>query len=115
MSDNQSSILWWSYDADGKSFASLPAGPMLLPAIGIIAFVALVKSIKENSKSPESILGGKRINSKEYKDAKKRQDQLIEKRINAGLGLCDDLTVAEAEELRRLQRPRWANGSEWSY
>jgi hypothetical protein len=115
MSNNQSSILWWSYDSENRSFGSLPAGPMLLPAIGILAFVALIQSIKERDNSPESILGKERINSKLYKDAKKRQNELIEKRANAGLGLCNDLTVQEAEELRRLQRPQWANGGEWSY
>lgn len=105
-----SSNLWWSYDAENGSFQALPPGPFLLPAIGIFAFVALVRAIKGNGCSERRTLGDSFYESARYQNDKKRHDYLVKKSATKeGLGL------AEHDELWRLQHPEWANGLAWFY
>lgn len=101
---NNGSTLWWSYDPENRSFGSLPAGPMLLPAIGILAFVSIARMLQGNGPTPESVLGRKVIGSNDYKRCKARQDYLVQKKIEEGMGTGPGLSVAEHHELMELYR-----------
>lgn len=102
--------LWWSYDPDNGSFAALPPGPLLIPAIGIFAFVALVRAIKGNGPSEKRVLGSTMYESEHYQSKRKRYYELIKKSAESG-----GLGLAEREELNRLERPAWGGGKYWFY
>lgn len=112
MSNNN---LWWSFDPDDNSFSALPAGPMLLPALGIFAVIAVIQAFRESGQSAERILGRSFVNSDYYQSAKKRQNELIQKKINGIKGIGEGLTLAEHTELVDIQHPSWRNGDSWSF
>lgn len=101
---NNNSILWWSYDPESKSFGSLPAGPLLLPALGIIAFVSIAKALRDRATKPEAILGSHVFNGEGYKRKKARHDYLVQKKINDAIGTGPEFTIADQHELSELQR-----------
>lgn len=108
-----SANLWWAYDTDNGTFAALPAGPMLLPAIGIFAFVSIVKALKSRNRSPESMIGSPMYNSSLYQKDKARFYYLVKKKIAAARDDTEGLSLAEMEELRRLKYPTWNKGRPW--
>jgi hypothetical protein len=110
-----SANLWWSYDADNGSFAALPAGPALLPAIGIFAIFSVYRAIKDATTSKTGNLPHGFVNSSYYKNAKKRQDELIQKKVDGIMGKGPRLSLGEQTELTDLQHPSWANGGSWSF
>lgn len=112
MSNNN---LWWSFDADSNSFAALPAGPMLLPALGLFAVIAAVQSVRGALSPRPNHPGGAYMTSDLYRRDKERQDYLIQKQINGIKGIGEGLTLGEHTELADLQRPSWANGDTWSF
>lgn len=105
--------LLWAYDADDKSFATLPAGPMLLPALGIFAFVTIARALKSRDKSPESMIGKTIYNSPAYQKDKARFNYLINKKIKAITDETEGLTLSELNELERLRYPSWNKGRPW--
>lgn len=108
-------ILWWAYDSENGSFATLPAGPLLLPAIGILAFVAIANALKGHSDSPEKIIGRSVVSSNRYKADKNRHDYLLNKKIEAAINDEPGLSPAEITELHRLQHPSYTKGQKWTY
>lgn len=114
MSNNNPS-LWWAYDPEGGSFVTLPAGPFLIPAIGIFAFVAIANALKGNNNDPAKVVGHSTINSGRYKADKVRHDYLLNKKIEAAINDEPGLSDSEAAELYRLQHPSYTNGQKWSY
>lgn len=108
---NNGSTLWWSYDPENRSFGSLPAGPLLLPALGILAFVSIARAFQERSATPEAILGHSVVNSIEYKRKKARHDYLVQKKINAAMEKGPEFTLADHTELVNLQHSG-INGSD---
>jgi hypothetical protein len=112
MSNNN---LWWSFDADNNSFSALPAGPMLLPALGVFAVVAAVQSIRGALTPRPNHPGASFMASDAYRLMKERQDFLIAKRVQGIMGEGEGLTIGEHTELAKLQRPSWANGDTWSF
>jgi len=110
-----SNNLWWSFDPDDGSFAALPAGPALLPALGVFAIIAAVQAFRGRNQSAEKILGHGFVSSDYYREAKSRQDALIQKRVDHAMGEGEGLTLAEHNELRTLQHPAWNNGNRWSF
>ena len=110
-----SNNLWWSYDPDGGSFSALPAGPMLLPALGVFAIIAVRQAFKELTASKTKGLGYSFINSDYYQSAKRRQDYLIDKKIDGLKGIGSGLTLGEQTELTNLQHPAFNNGGRWSF
>jgi len=100
---NNNSTLWWSYDPESKSFGSLPAGPLLLPALGILAFVSIAKALRDRATRPELILGSRVFNSESYKRKKARHDYLVQKKINDALGEGPEFTIADQHELSELK------------
>lgn len=100
---NNGSTLWWSYDPENRSFGSLPAGPLLLPALGILAFVSIVRAFQQSGTTPEAILGRNVVNSAEYKRKKARHDYLVQKKINAAMEKGPEFTLADHTELVDLQ------------
>lgn len=112
MSNNN---LWWSFDADNNSFSALPAGPALLPALGVFAVIAAVQSIRSALTPRPNHPGGSFMMSEAYQEMKQRQDYLIAKKIDGIQGIGEGLTLGEQTELTNLQRPSWANGDTWSF
>jgi len=106
--------LWWAYDSENGSLQSLPAGPMLLPALGIIAFVAIAQAIKGKEISEEQFIGKNAVNSYEYKQDRARYYYLVDKRIKHGLGEGPELTVAEFNEKDKLSR-KWIKSGRWTF
>ena len=100
---NNGSTLWWSYDPEKRSFGSIPAGPMLLPALGILAVVAIFRALRHQGDTPEAILGRDVVNSVEYKKKKARHDYLVQKKINAAMERGPEFTLADHTELVDLQ------------
>jgi hypothetical protein len=112
MSNN---TLWWSYDPDNNSFAALPAGPLLLPSLGVFALIAARQAIKQAwaGKSPGP--GMTLANSSLYAEMRERHDYLVNKKVAAIADSGDGLTLGEQAELTRLQHPSWAKGGSWSF
>jgi hypothetical protein len=110
-----SNNLWWSFDADNNSFSALPAGPMLLPALGVFAVIAAVQSIKGALTPRPNHPGASFMASEAYQLMKQRQDYLIAKKIEGIKGFSEGLTLGEQTELNALARPSWANGDTWSF
>ena len=106
--------LWWAYDSENGSLQSLPAGPMLLPALGILAFVTIAQAFKNKEASEGQFLGRNVVNSHEYKQDKARYHYLVDKRIKHGLGEGPELTVAEFSEKDRLAR-KWVKSGKWTF
>lgn len=102
--------LWWSYDAENGSFSALPPGPFLLPAIGIFAFVAIVRALRGSGSSERRTVGSTFYESEIYQKDKRRHNYLVQKLVQEG-----ELGLAEHDELWRLQHPEWANGLAWFY
>jgi hypothetical protein len=110
-----SANLWWSYDADNGSFAALPAGPALLPAIGIFSVFSVYRAIKDATTPKKGNLSHSFANSSYYQNAKKRQDELIQKKIDGILGKGPGLSLGEHTELTNLEHPSWTGGGSWSF
>jgi hypothetical protein len=87
---------------------------MLLPALGIFAFVAIVQALKGGEISEQQFLGKEVVNSHEYKQDKARYNYLINKRIKHGLGEGPELTVAEFNEKDKLSR-KWVKNGRWTF
>lgn len=105
--------LWWAYDGESGSFSTLPAGPMLLPALGIFAFVAIAKALKSNGLTPKSAIGNAMYNSDLYQKDKARFNYLINKKIQAAKEGVEGLSLAELNELENLRYPSWNGGRPW--
>lgn len=112
MSNN---TLWWSFDPDNNSFSALPAGPLLLPALGIFALIAARQAIKQAWAGSGSSPGITLADSSLYAEMKERHDYLLSKKVAAIANNDDGLTLGEQAELTRLQHPSWAKGGSWSF
>lgn len=99
--------LWWQYNSESESFSPLPTGPLFWPAL----LVVLAIGLKNKSKQTRNKIDQGFIKSEYYNKKKQRYNQLISKSIYHP----DGLSIPEAEELRTLESPAWARGTEWFY
>jgi len=108
MSNNQPG-LWWAFDEENGSFAPLPAGPLLIPAIFVYAILSLFgpKGVQRNR--PERFLPQRVIDSAQYRRDTARYRYLVDKKFRFGL------TDWEEIEMDRLSRPSWNNHQPWPY
>ena len=113
MSTNNS--LWWSFDSGSNTFSALPAGPALLPALGLFALFAGVRALKGFTAPQNAGISSTLLNSDYYRETKVRQDYLIQKKIDGVMGISEGLTLAEQGELSDIFHPAWRNGGTWSF
>lgn len=89
--------LWWVYDSDNRSFSALPPGPMLVPALFIMALAVLFGGPKRHTFKDNA---GKLARTPEWQSRYARYQQLVEMFVasNGNLELKD---LAELEQLER--------------
>ena len=87
------SNLWWAFDSDGE-LRSLPAGPLLLPAVVLALIGAAISSLASNEQTLEEF--SKNATSTEYIKAKERYYHLCHKQAWEGL---DDREIFEIKKL----------------
>jgi hypothetical protein len=107
LSDNPN--LWWAYDSENGSFAPLPAGPLLLPAILIVGLISIFQLGRRALRSRD-VIGGDIANSTLYTTSEKRYHELVDKKVSNGY-----LEIHEEEELRKLKSPPWIKSGTWTY
>lgn len=93
---NDRPSLWWAYDAEDGRFSTLPASPLLLPALLFMACAAIGRAIF----SPVRVLGhtGDPIEkTQRYQQSYKRWRELCRRQLNG-----DDLAVHELYEKSQL-------------
>lgn len=90
------SLLWWSYDSDDAQFKSLPAGPMLVPALIISAIVVALGATSKRH-TTKSIAGP--LAETSYWQARyARYQELIKKSVATN----NNLELHESHELKKL-------------
>lgn len=102
--------LLWSSDNETGGLSPIPASPLLLPAFGIYAALAVSKVFYDYARSFKPKPEG--FSRSEYEYNKEREAYLIHKKYTLG----EELTTAELYELREvLPYPSWSNGERWTY
>lgn len=98
MNNNPQPMLWWVYDSESNSLASLPTGPFLAPALVLYGLLLLLRSATQEHHTYESVAGP--IAETEYwQTRKKRYDKLVQKSVE----LNNRLEFADSNELQKLQ------------
>lgn len=86
--------LWWAFDSDGE-LRSLPAGPLLLPAVVLALLAAAFSSLTKNEKTLEQF--SRKATSPKYIKARERYLYLCHKQAWESL---DDQEIFEIKKLR---------------
>jgi hypothetical protein len=103
------SVFWWAIDESDGRISPLPASPLLLPAVGVFAFIALCASIARANAKPEPLKTP--IDPAEYQRNSAIYHELMMKKRN---GI--ELTIQEVVSLEKAQHPSWAEpGERWFY
>jgi hypothetical protein len=102
-------MLWWAVDQESGSFASLPAGPMLIPALLIYGLLRLFHRSTPRFSVHSDLLPDHVLNSNEYRKDCARYRFLRDQSINHGLDPYESL------EFNALQYPRWFGGKQFPY
>jgi len=103
-------MLWWAVDQESGSFAPLPAGPMLIPAVIIYGLIRLFGGNGQpRYYAPSELLPPRILHSAEYRRDASRYRYLKDKEARFGIS---DL---EALELHSLTHPAWYRGLPFRY
>lgn len=102
--------LLWSFDEGSGSFAPLPAGPLLIPALVIYGLLRLFSGGGGTTIPAHRMLPRHIIESAEYRRDCARYRYLWDKRCRFG-----DLDPIEWIELQGLEHPAWYGGKRWLY
>ena len=106
--------LWWSFDAESRSFSALPAGPALLPALGLYALIGAIQAVK-NVNWFESKPSRAFRNLEFYKQDELRYHSLLQKRLDFINGQGEDWDYYDFKEFKNLQFPAWNQGKPWDW
>ena len=102
--------LLWSFDEGSGSFAPLPAGPLLIPALVIFGLLRLFGGSGAREIPDRELLPRHILESREY-----RQDCARYRYLSDKLDRLGDLEPLEFIERRALQHPKWNKGGLWFY
>ncbi|MGA1024105.1 MAG: hypothetical protein ACO3S8_05400 [Aquiluna sp.] len=89
--------LWWVYNSETGSFSTLPTGPLLLPALLVMAIGALF-GFNERTKTFKDVAGNIAKTS-EWQAKNYRYQQLVSKFV----AVNGDLELSELAELEGLE------------
>jgi hypothetical protein len=89
--------LWWVYDSNDRSFSALPPGPMLVPALFIMALAVLFGSPRRRTFKHNA---GRLAETPEWQSKHARYQELVKMSVasNGNLPLKD---LTELEQLER--------------